>query len=203
MRYWMAFIVAVVLVGVALPVALTSCVPSQVEETRAVIAQIKADMITISAEVATAKADLAEMEAAITAMPEGREKEVATEVAAKVSEGIAASEKWLGKATQATTALELALADAQDGFDVAEAVLNTARDIAPPPWGYLASSLGGLVLGLIRAAYNRSVARKVIRSVDTLVQPDGNRSAIISAAQGAAGKRMVDEAQGKRFALPV
>lgn len=201
MKFW-TVLIAVVLVGVALPIALTSCVPGQVEETRAILTQIRADMAGVSVQVAMAKADLVKIEADIAAMPEGAEKEAAIKVAAKISEGIAASEKWLGKATQTASALDLALLNAEDGFGVAQAVLDTARDVAPPPWGYIVSSFGGLLLGLVRASYNRWTARNVVRSVDPLVTPDGPDAAAISAAQGAGGKRLVDEAQGRRLVLP-
>ena len=164
---------------------------------------MKTEMAEVSAQVEKAKGDLARMEAEIGAMPEGSEKETAMKVAAKISEGIAASEKWLGKATQTVGVLEAALVNAQDGFDVAQAALDAAKTVAPPPWGYLASVLGGLVLGLIRAGYNRWTARKIVRSVDGIVAPDKTAAAAISLIQGASGKRIVDEAQGKKLALPI
>ena len=54
---------------------------------------------------------------------------------------------------------------------------------------------------IIRAGRTRALARRVIQSVDEYIDPDEVDAARISAAQGAEGKRLVDEAEGKAAKL--
>ena len=79
----------------------------------------------------------------------------------------------------------------------------------PPKYGLVLSllSTGVAVLFGNRAAATRQTARRVIGAAEQVKQ-DGTvdfaaNAAKLNALMGAAGKRLVDEAQGKRTALPL
>ena len=85
---------------------------------------------------------------------------------------------------------------------MAQASVEAAAPYIPSPWGPLISLAAGLTIGLLRSAQNRSLGRRVIQSIDDRVKPTADEAMKINIAQGASGRRLVDEAQGKTLKLP-
>ena len=127
----------------------------------------------------------------LAALPEGEQRDAVQAQADQV-------EAALGEAEVLLPELRAAIESA-DG-DVLEAVeggVATVAPLLPPPWGSVAIGAVGLAIGLIRAGRTRALARRVIQSVDEYIDLDEVDAARISAEQGAEGKRLVDEAEGK------
>ena len=93
----------------------------------------------------------------------------------------------------------------------AEYVDNVVRGVSPfipvPFVGEILAGLSGLTLGLVRAAANRRAARAIALGIEVAKDANGtvdlnSKAKVVSTAMGAAGNRIVDEAQGKKAALP-
>ena len=127
----------------------------------------------------------------LAALPEGERRDAVQVQADQVEAALAEAEVLLPELRAAI--------DSADG-DVLKAVeggVTAVAPLLPPPWGSVAIGAVGLAIGLIRAGRTRALARRVIQSVDEYIDPDDIDAAHISAEQGAEGKRLVDEAEGK------
>jgi len=155
------------------------------------------------AQIAAISDELANADEAIALLPEGKAKDEARAYKAGLEDALTRTQAVIAQGKVVLDEIAAGLADSGDAFDVAQVAITAAGKVAPPPWGALGAGLAGLVLGLIRAAYNRAAGRRVIASVDGYVMPsEPGEAAKLSVAQGAGGKRLVDEAQGKKLALP-
>jgi hypothetical protein len=182
---------------------LAGCNLEQIEQARVTAAEVHAGMAVVQAAVEQAVVQKALIDAALEEMPPGETRDKAVAVSAKLDEAITVGTMWLQKATAAVGLLHAELAGADDPLDVAEGVIKAAEPFIPAPWGKIVFGLGGLAIGLGRACWNRYLARKTIRSVNQLVaRVDPAEKAEIAYNQGKLAGALVDEAQGKKFALP-
>ena len=188
--FW-CFLVAVLLALVITP---AGCTPEE-------IGQLRADLEATQLQLQNTQIAVQQAHLKIAQMPDGPQKE-------KWARRLAAMEAVLVELEPAVGALKERILTAKDPLDVAAATIETAAPFLPPPWNTLVPLFGGIALGLIRAAQNRYNGRKALRSVQPAVTSalhaaDGKVTAEgLSGAQGAGGKRLVDEAQGKKMALP-
>lgn len=159
--------------------------------------QVRHQLGLVQGDVAEFRGLHSQFEGVVDAMPDDELSDELRVRLEKVDRMLAAAEAKLPE-------LQAALDDA-DG-DVLEAVEGAVPVLAgalPPPWNAVAPPLAIAVLALIRSAYNRASARRLARSIDPYLQPSTDEARRISAAQGAGVKRIVDEAQGKRLAIPL
>ncbi len=146
---------------------------------------------------------------AILDMPEGPRKDQAIAMSEDIGEAISTGQKWLGPAQATLERYKAELADATDSLDVADASVKAVAPMLPPPFNLLLTGVGGLVIGLIRAAQNRKAGRNIAASAEPFIvngfTADGIGESVkadMRKAQGSTGNRIVDEAQGKKFAMP-
>lgn len=195
-------IITLALIGLLAPV--TGCNQQDIAELRLYATELKVQLATGRADLELTREDRVELALAIADMPEGKHKAIATEI---LKDTDAALEKFTAvvlKIEGAAQAMDERLESATDGFDVAEATVESVAPLLPAPWGAILLASGTLAIGLIRAGYNRTQARKIVRSIDgfgKLTLTDAEKVEV-RLAQGAGAGRIVDEAQGKKTALP-
>jgi len=183
----------IIIVAGLLLVAAAGCNQDQIADAQATLAGVRE-------QIAEAEAQHQVLVDAIEAMPPGEDREAWASRADDLAQ-------WIAQADDVAGDLERHLADATDGLDVAGGVIQSIAPFIPPPFNGLVIFVGGTVIGLIRAAQNRSAARRVVQSIEAAKDAGKvdfesvdvkNR---LSVQQGATGKRIVDEAQGKASAL--
>ncbi len=166
------------------------------------IDDLKQQVARTQAVLDQAVAAKAEVDAAVQAMPPGDDRAKAVAFSAKL-QGV------IDQASAVLPRLQSELADAQDTLGVLQAGVTAAAPLIPPPWGTVAAAAAGLLIGLIRAAANRSAGRRIAASIEQNATPEGTVNLSdpatrdrLRTAQGALAGRLVDEAQGKSLALP-
>ena len=180
----------------------TGCNQQQIAELQLRAAELKMQLATGRADLELTREDRARLALAIADMPEGEQKETAKKILKDTDAALETFAAVVLKVEGAAQRMEERLESATDGFDVAAATVESVAPLLPPPWGAILAATGGLVIGLIRAGYNRAQARKIAASLDgklTLTEAD---KLAVRAAQGTGAGRIVDEAQGKKTALP-
>ena len=196
----------IILLAIGITAGAAGCTADQVEEIKAAVASIAGQRETVQMAADKAVADKAEMDAEIAAMPDGPAKDKAVAKSEKIGKIIEAYQEWLDRADATISALQAGLVEANDALDVAEAGLHATTPYLPLPWGALATGIGGLTIGLLRAYQNRKAGRNIAASVADIVAKELDLSpesaARLSAAQGATAKRIVDEAQGTKAVVP-
>jgi len=186
---------------VTIPVA---CNPQQIAELKVQAAEMRADLAAGRQQLELTRDQRVRLAEAISEMPEGKEKEKFKAVLDTVDQRIEQVTGYVLNVEDALNEFEAKIANADDPLDVADAAVQTTAPFLPPPWNALLAAAGGLAIGLVRAAQNRIAARSIAASMEghvtglTATEVDA-----ISAAQGAGGKRIVDEAQGKKLKLPI
>lgn len=187
---------------IALLAPTPGCNQAQIAELQLKATELKAQLAAGRKDLELTQEQRARLAAAIAEMPEGPEKEKAKKLAKNVDAAIEKTSAFLVKLEEATLQMEQRLEGAEDALDVAEAAVESAAPLIPAPWGAIFAASGGLLIGLLRAGYNRAQAVKIARSVDGKVDLSDASKAEIRAIQGAGGGRIVDEAQGKATRLP-
>ena len=95
-----------------------------------------------------------------------------------------------------------------ESAEYVDSIVKGVSPYIPVPFvGEILAGLSGLTLGLVRAAANRRAARAVALGVEAAKDTNGvpdlkGKASLVSATMGASGNRIVDEAQGKKAALP-
>ncbi len=182
------------------------CTSEQVEKLKAALTNTQSDLERVEAAIEDAAELRAKVIQAVQDMPPGPDRDRAIEVVEKLDKVITTGQEWIAKANVTLQELNKRLEDTTDALGVTEAVLQTAAPFIPPPWGTLVAGIGVGVIGLIRSARTKATAKKVIQSVNPLIASldlRKNQKDQIALIQGKAGKKLVDEAQGKKFSLPI
>lgn len=160
------------------------------------IEDLKGDLAAAQQLLADVQQAKAEFDTAVATLPEGEERD-------RMLQGSAEAQAVIDKTQATIERLSQQLAEADDLLDIIGAGAQSAAPLLPVPWNALAGAVAGLAIGLIRAGHNRAVARRIAQSVDDkLASLSPEDAAAISLVQGATGKRVVDEAEGKVLALP-
>jgi len=185
------------------PLLVPGCNAEQIEEATRTIEEISAGMADIQAAVAEATAQKAAIDAALADMPAGETRDKAIALSAKLDEAMMVGGMWLARADASIAVVQAELANAEEPLDVVEGVIKASGPLIPAPWGAIVAGVGGLVIGLARAAWNRYLARKIVRSVEPTIKRTSEATRVkIGAAQGDAAGALVDEAQAKKPVLP-
>ncbi len=182
---------------------LAGCNIDQIKGALSTTEQLSAGMQEIKAALAEATTQRAGIESVLAEIPPGPDRDMAVATSAKLDTAIRIGGAWLDKTDAAVDILKAELAQADEGFDVAEGIMRAAQPFLPAPWGAIAIGAGGLVIGLARAGWNRYLARKIVKSVDPIIsQAKLADKTDIRFAQGALAGALVDEAQGDKLKLP-
>jgi len=191
------------LVLFTLLLVLPGCNTAQIEEATHAVEEISAGMQDIQIAVAEASEQKLAIDAALESMPPGEGRDKAIALSAKLEEAIAVGSMWLARADESISVLQIELANAEEPLDVAEGVIRAAQPFIPAPWGAIALGASGLIIGFLRARNTRIAARNIVESVEpTIKRTSADTKDRIAAAQSPAAARLVDEAQGKKLALP-
>ncbi len=183
-------------------IASSGCNSQQIEEIKSKLTATKDKVVDLQVSVDTAIAEQAKLQSAIVKMPDGSEKDRAIALAAGFADVIEIGQKSLGLAENALIELQGRLAHAQDAWDVADAGVKTAAPFIPPPYGTALLGIWGAVMTL-RARHNRKAGKEAIASVSPFLDMNDQAKNTVRSRQGPAAKRLVDEAQGKKFAFPI
>ena len=180
------------------------CNDEQLDRLRSGSKQAEATAEQVAGAMDVVIAEKATVDAAIVNLPPSEQRDKAIALSKSLGDKITVGRQWLDKAQATLATFNALLANAEDGFDAASATLTAAGPLLPQPWGALIAGAGGLMIGLVRAGYNRHLGRKIVRSLDTAgaTRLTAKEILTINVAQGPTGRRLVDEAQGKKFALP-
>ncbi len=195
-------LLCVLLLSLAL---IPGCTPEQVGKFKAAISSINDQRPAYEQMAADIEVKIQELDAYIAALPEGEERDKALAVRAEWVGKYLIAANWLDKADRTVGEYNALIAEADDVWDIAIATVQAGAEYVPAPWGKLIL-LGTSVLLGIRARKNRLIGREVARSVQPFVTAalvDSTEAAPILAKQSDAAKRLVDEAQGKKFSLPI
>lgn len=203
-------VLAVMMLALLGVMMIVGCTPEQMEEIKDVIGMTQDQIPPVQASLNQAEADRAKLEVDLLLLPAGPKRDKAVETIQRLDEVISASQEWLELANKSLLSLQARLASAENSVDVVEAALQTgleaARPFIPPPWGLVIGTTGGMALAIWRAIQNRNTAKNIARSVGPAVEEklkaSPEEATRISSIQGTAGKRLVDEVQGKKFSLP-
>lgn len=153
-------------------------------------------------QIEATRAHKVDLEEAIINMPPGEERDKAIGYVGTLDAWLLKAEGALNKLKGSLGRIEKDLELAEDEAEGLGIIGREAAEYLPEPWKAFGIFFAGLIPGLVRAGQNRHNARKVIASVDgslALTEKDKEK---ISLAQGKGGKRLVDEAQRKKWALP-
>ena len=195
---------SVLLVGLLLAALLpTGCGNMNLDTVREQIQRVSEQTDDVQQAIAAAAERKADLDTQIAAMPPGTDRDRHVVVSEKLGEVIEAGQSFLGEAEVSLSRLGELMADATDDVDAFEATYQTTAEMLPPPWGGYLALGGGLIAALWRAAKNRQTARNIATSMEGRVTVNTDERATVSGIQGAAGRRIVDEAQGKRTKLPI
>ena len=146
--------------------------------------------------IAAAETELAAVKAQVEAIDDSALKAKWLKILAQV-------EAKTGDAQEALDRFSVALAAAPDDeAAILEAGWVAVSPFIPAPYSVAVGSILGLLIGLWRARQNRQTARTVISSAAKFTAIPPSDAVAIRMAQGSAGNRMVDEAQGKKTPLP-
>lgn len=187
--------------------ALPACdsMPS-IDDVRTYAAAVEQDVQAARAVLESAVPARDAYAAQVAAMDPGEEKDAAQAILdgmnTAIDKPLAVIDK--GEAILAHVNAQLAKAEAGDDFALAEIGVGTASKFAPAPWGALIGLAGTTIIGFLRAAQNRRAARQIVKSVNPIVRNAGETErTAIAARQTPEAERIVDEAMGKRLALPL
>jgi len=182
----------------------SGCTSEDIATARTKLASVQQAAEQVQGGLAFAIEQKAAIDKLLPTLPAGSTRDKVIAVSKKLDAYINTSQDWLAKARQSMNILQAQLATATDTLDVVEGGVQAAAPLIPPPWGAVLAGVAGLVVGLIRAASTKKTAVKTLAAINPHIGPmtDADRAAV-SAAQGAAGKKLVDEAQGKVSSLPI
>lgn len=112
----------------------------------------------------------------------------------------------IGRALDAIAVLEQKLGQAEAGVETAGDITGVVAPFAGP-YAPVVTAIAGLVLGLFRSSQQKRRARAVVRSIEALKAAgkisleDPVTKRVLDSVQGAEGKLLVDELQGRSAAV--
>jgi len=180
--------------------SLGGCSQEEVEKLKLDLVRGEADLAGVKALLVDAKAQLVDIEKQVAELPEGEEKTKATEQLVQLRLWIDGGEKHVAALLARLTTINEKLERIDNGPDMLLEITSEIGEALPPPFGmYL--SLGGLLAAIIwRGVKNRTAAREIAASVDTILT-DEQKAQI--KGQSDKARAIVDEAQSKKFKLPL
>ena len=180
--------------------SLGGCSQEEVEKLKRDLLLGEADLAKAQRVVDDAKAELDVLAKQVEELPAGEQKVKATEQLAQARMLVQGGEKYIGTIRTRLSALNVRLEMVDNGPDMLQEITGEIGEALPPPFGmYL--SLGGLLAAIIwRGVKNRTAAREIAASVDTILT-DEQKAQI--KGQSDKARAIVDEAQSKKFKLPL
>lgn len=196
----------VLCVGILLPLlALSGCTDEQIEQMQQSVGFLEERIPDAQEVLAVAATQRETLDEAIAALPEGELKQSLIKIKAQSDAAVVQAMEFLEKAEPRLAELKASLATATDTLDVIGVGVETAAPYIPAPWGKLLLAGWGIV-ATVRARMNRKAGHGIAASAQPIFDAaklTDEQKATIRAAQGATGSRIVDEAQGKKAALPI
>ncbi len=184
-------------------VVLTGCNGEQIAQFRAQLQTSQAGLAQFQKALDAAVASQVETAQEIAIAPPGPAREKAVAQYNQTNEVIKISRSAVGGTANLFGELARELETVTDGPGMLDASTKT---IAPYFGGYepLVLMGGGLIVALWRAYRSRRGARNLARSVnDEIKKLTPEQLTAIAARQTPEAKRIVDEAQGKKWSLPI
>ena len=176
------------------------------DQAKQAMAQLDAAVTVANQQAAELRAQKAAIQAVIATMPDGAEKDRAMELLEKVDGSLARVQLFLQQATPVLAQANAEIQAATDGLAAAQAAATAAASLAPQPWGGIALLGIPLIFAILRAVRNKKAALAVAASVNEVVAAalaeHPKLAARLNVEQGAAGKAIVDQAQGA-WGLPI
>tara|TARA_R100001530_G_C4316425_1_gene154502 strand:- start:1312 stop:1950 length:639 start_codon:yes stop_codon:yes gene_type:complete len=134
----------------------------------------------------------------IDATPEGELKESMQEKLNWTIAQIEMLQAELPKYEATIAKLRVDIANANNRLDIAQGGVSAAAGVIPQPWGMIFGVVGTGIIGIIRAAQNKSVGKKLVTTMQPVVDKlAGKEAGKLADAQDASVKKLVDDAQGK------
>lgn len=203
MRKWILTTCVLALLTL-IPVSMMGCGDSvNVDAFKAQIATLASQRDNLEKVVQEAEAQKANITALLELLPEGEAKEKALVLNQKLDLVITSANERLPALLTAIDELNERAQKAETAWDLADAGVQSSAPLIPAPWGQLVL-LGWSVVSTVRAVMNRRAGKQIAASVEgklNLTEP--GIKADIRSQQGATAQRIVDEAQGKAFSLPL
>lgn len=194
----------------AVLVVAAGCSTAQLDRAATDVRLARGDIAALRGELAAAQGRAQEAREQAATQPAGPARDALLAVAAASEKAAEKAGPVLAKAEAVAQVAEAGLraAASGDGLAGVETAVTTAVGFVPG-WGSVLALLSTTIFGLIRAGYNRAAARAIAKSVELAQGADGvlnlddpAKQEDLRTLQGAGGSRIVDEAQGKRVALP-
>lgn len=205
-----------VLLGAVLIVSMVGCNTEQIEKLRAGVNEANRDVQAASVIADELKAVHDAAVEQIEQMPDGPEKEALRKEADEYSADIQKWLKYKDIAAAQSAVLSAELDKAQDAVGVAQAVVNTAAPLIPPPYGPVIAVTAPVLLGMLgmffgkkngvqqgkqegrQDAVNQARALEAVKSQDNTINFDDPQvKKTLDLLLGPSGKQIVDEAQGR------
>ncbi len=183
----------------------SGCNAEQIAALKGTINKTQVEVDAVEAAVDRLEEEKVQLDTDIVQMPPGKERERAEIISDKLGKVIDAGKYRLGQLDKILTDLETRLADANDAWDVADAGVKTAAPFIPAPWGPLVLATWGAVM-TYRSNRHRAAGRNLARSVDSslgIEKMTDAEKAVIRSRQSPLAARIVDEAQGNAFKMPL
>lgn len=182
----------------------TGCTAEQIAQIKQDVAALKGEVTTAQEVINNAIEEKAKIDKQIAEMEPGAERDYLIAVSEDYQKVIDNGRKWVDWAGVRLSELETQLAEAQNEVDVFEAAGKTVSNTLPPPFNVYGLLGVTTVAAVWRAVKNRSAARNIAKSIDTIVATaNDTQKAGIAANQTETAKRIVDEAQDKKLKLPI
>jgi len=176
----------------------TGCNSAQIKAMQDGVAKLQLSTDNAAQELAKLQDKRIELIKQIEDMPDGREKERARAVVQEIAQTSERIEEGFTVAAQKLGELKDALANAQDGWEVAAATLNTAAGVVPQPWGTYLGLAGALIgsIGVVQAKRLKAAATNTVRSVQPVMDvATPEQKAAVRKAQTNAAAKLVDSTQ--------
>ena len=195
---WLALTAIVLVIGFGIG----GCDQEQIDLVKEQAKQLERDIPVARQTLEEMKVRLVEIEAELAEAPEGKTRDALLAAGQRAQRIIGRTQGSLDIAEPRLRELNERLAETNDPAEMAGATAQTISSFLPPPWNTLVGGIAGLSLGLYRAYQKDKTGKKVIASVAPFVKIPDDKKAEVRAAQGAAGNRMVDVAQGTKSGFP-
>ena len=195
--------ISLLLIVLVATAVMTGCDPGQIEWMKAELQTSQADLAQFEKDLDAVVALQTEKAQDIAIMPPGAAREKAVDQYNQTNKVIKISRAAVGGTANLFGELSTQLETVTDGPGMLDASTKT---IAPYFGGYepLVLMGGGLIVALWRAYRSRSGARNLARSVNNEIKKlTPEQLTAIAAKQTPEAKRIVDEAQGKKWSLPI
>lgn len=195
-----------ILLILAAALSIAGCNPAQREQAQQYVQQAKEAAEAAQEAVVQAQAARDAIAAEVSNLPDEEDRALWEDRMRAAEKALLAAQVRSEQAVQVLAEMNQTLGEADNLGDVIAGGAQAVAPVIPPPYGVLVGALGGLIGGLWRARHNRVAGRNLAGALESVKEgPTINLGANkdkISAMMGASGKRLVDEAQGKRWGLP-